>query len=396
MNYARLNYASLSLVLVMGGCLLEAKSLCSGDYVEEGDTSLARDCRWDFCRRNPGDSRCVDAAQPDAEDATADDDAGQHSDGDVDGSSGEEGGSGDASDGAVEVEADTYVPECLRNLDCPPAEPLCAVGECGRCKSNSDCSGRAAAPACDPVTGGCVVCTDSSQALCSADNAICKTGGNKCVECNVGNDCDEAAPRCDVVSNTCGKCVTNEDCGRWGKVCEAGQCVQCTVATERTQCPDLDPAPGDQGPACDPVAKTCTGEPRGSVGTCGLTGDQRVVRCVSDSECAAGRSCLATTFKGQPFGKYCLRKSNSCSAPWPIPMATMSIGGIEGPFCAPRELLATCEAVLKFGAACLVDSDCGTGGHCEQKRCTYACSGSSDCAGSTCKDFDSGMFCNPF
>jgi hypothetical protein len=352
MNYARLNYASLSLVLAMGGCLLEDKSLCHQDYTEEGDTSLARDCRWDFCRRNPGDSRCADAG---ADGGRSDPDSGKTIDG---------GG-----------------------------------GQCVRCASNSDCIGCTAAPACDPATGACVECTSANQVACAAEGEVCKAGGNECVPCNDRNDCGETAPHCSA-NNSCEQCVSHEDCGRWGKVCDGGQCVQCTPQTESKQCPDLDPAPGDQGPACDPVAKTCTGEPRGSVGTCGLTKDQRVVRCVSDSECATGRSCVATAFKGQPFGKYCLRQSDSCSAPWPSPIATTSVGGLEGPFCAPRELLANCEAILEFGASCSVDDDCGgegvDDGHCESGRCTYACGGHTDCNGTSCQDFDAGRYCNPF
>lgn len=328
---------------------------CPRDYTE-GDSGQASACRWDFCRRNPGDLRCGDAGAPDA---AGGDDAGS------------DGGRSDA---------DTD------------------------CASSSHCIGRAATPVCDTLTGACVECTAASQALCAASGEVCRDEGHECVGCNTNDDCTEGAPHCGG-DNECGACVNDSECAKYGKVCDAGQCVECTVATEQTQCPDLDPTPGDQGPACDPVALTCTGERRGSLGTCGrpvTSGDTRIVRCVSDSECSMGHRCVPTTFKGADYGNYCLlvAQNDSCSAPWPRQLSATSVGGLDGKYCFPRALLATCEAVVEFGSSCVVDDDCGregiSDGHCEGGRCTYGCSGDSDCNGTTCTGFASGQFCNPF
>lgn len=364
--------AFLVTCLLSSGCVV--KSLCPEGYEEEGSL----DCKWDFCRRNPEDSHCVDAAAPDGsvEDAAAD-------------GAGSDGGSVDA-----------HVAECSRSADCSADAPRCLGGECVRCASGSDCAGRAATPACDSVTGACVECTEASQALCTTDEAVCMLGGNQCVECNNGNDCDEVAPRCNNADNTCGQCVTNEDCGRWGKVCSTGQCVQCTPQGEQLQCPDADPAVGDQGPACDPVAKTCTGKPRGSVSGCGA--------CVSDSECVDGAACVQTTFKGAVHGKFCLAEvanaSDVCPQQTNKNRAAVSVLGHPGQFCFP-DTSTTCEAILEFGAGgCgAEDNACGADGLadglCRANKCTYVCGAADDCFGSTSTDNKcvgvGTKYCNP-
>jgi len=350
MNYARLNYACL-LVLAMGGCLLEDRSLCPGDYME-GGSQRALDCQWDFCRRNPEHSRCVDAGAPD--------------------------GSGDAAaDGAGDGDAGCQ-------LDCP-------------CTRDEQCP--AELPVCEASSGLCIECSISDDGLCTSQGKVCLDGGDSCVECNDRKDCDEGAPHCNA-DNTCGQCVSNEDCGRWGKVCDAGQCVQCTPATEMTQCPDADPAPGDQGPACDPVAKTCTGQLRGSVSGCGA--------CVSDSECVDGAACVQTTFKGAAHGAFCLAEVASASDVCPQQTnknrAAVSVLGHAGQFCFP-DTLTTCEAILDFGTGgCGTDdSACGADGLadglCRSNKCTYVCGAADDCFGSTSMDnrcVGAGTkYCNP-
>jgi hypothetical protein len=259
------------------------------------------------------------------------------------------------------------------------------------CSARADC--RHNAPEC--VEGACVECTEANQAACSGSEAVCKTGGNECVQCNDGSDCAEDAPHCSD-DNTCGQCESDEDCGRWNKICDGGQCVQCTPQTEKEQCPDLDSAPGDQGAACDPVAKTCTGHPRGSVSGCGA--------CVSDSECEEGSRCLKTVFGAAPYGSYCLEiapsetdSSDLCPNGAPSKQAATSALGVDGEYCFPAE--TTCEAISDFKRECSQDSDCGAigtdDGFCRANRCTYKCSGDPDCPGLICTGPVGKKYCKP-
>lgn len=271
-------------------------------------------------------------------------------------------------------------------------------GGSSRCSSGTDCP--ADTPQC--VDGTCVECTAASQALCAADGDVCKTGGGTCVQCNDSNDCDEGAPHCNA-DNTCGKCTADSDCAKFGKVCDAGQCVQCTPQTETKQCPDSDPAPGDQGPACHPVKKTCTGQPRGSVSGCG--------GCVSDSECIGQpnhplHKCVPTSFGSKEHGSYCLQiaPAGLCPNGAPSKKAATSALGMTGEYCLPRESLTTCEAILDFSDACTQDSDCGATGAADglcvgpdgAKVCTYACGGNRDCTTAQCTGPVGAQYCNPF
>ncbi len=367
-------------------CLLSScvvKSLCPEGY-EEGDSARALDCQWDFCRRNPEDSRCLDEA---SNGSSAD--AASMPDGGDDG--GQSGGVDSGSpDGGGERECSSACAMASASW-CDTSK-----GECTACRTDQHCADLVATPAC--VAGvGCFECSAENDSLCSGTKPFCKAGGNACVECNENADCsNEGAPHCNA-DNTCGQCVANEDCGRWGKVCSTGQCVQCTPETEVAQCPDRDPKPGDQGPACDPVALTCTGAPRGSVSGCGA--------CASDSECEDGSRCVSMTFSSQPHGQYCVQiaPAGFCPDGAPSKSSATSVLGIEDEYCFPREKLTTCEAVSDFGDACSADADCGAeglgDGLCKgpdgAKRCTYACSGDSDCAGTKCTGPVGAKYCNP-
>lgn len=81
----------------------------------------------------------------------------------------------------------------------------------------------------------------------------------------------------------------------------------------------------------------------------------------------------------------------------------MSVLGIEGEYCFPVESLTTCEAILNFKDACTEDTECGAEGLDDglcigpdgAERCTYACSGSADCAGVVCTGPVGAKYCDP-
>ncbi|HCF59227.1 MAG TPA: hypothetical protein DFS52_14695, partial [Myxococcales bacterium] len=94
-------------------------------------------------------------------------------------------------------EAGRCLPGCLGDTECT-GELVCRDGRCvsAACISNDDCS--APTPACDLLTGECVVCT--ATAGCPGVLAKCDTSvaGGRCVECLASSDCtDSAKPVCD-------------------------------------------------------------------------------------------------------------------------------------------------------------------------------------------------------
>jgi hypothetical protein len=213
-------------------------------------------------------------------------------------------------------------------------------------------------------------------------------------ECARNQDCsEEAAPRCGS-DNRCATCSAGDDCARFGKICDDRQCVQCTSATEVERCPDDDPAPGDQGPACDPVAKTCTGRPRGTVSGCGA--------CISDSECMEGQRCLPMAFAGVPHGTYCLQIAPATCPAGTTKQRATSVLGVEAQYCFPVAV-TTCEAIDDLSNPCTKDADCGAAGLDDglcvgpdgAKRCTYECGSDAECFGLVCAGADGGgKYCN--
>lgn len=253
--------------------------------------------------------------------------------------------------------------------------------------------GRDVPPAdCEPGAIACSVATAGGRDTCIEDPAF-----PGCMDWTPDAACEATAPVCSG-AGACGGCLLDKHCSHLSRVCgETGACVECTPDTEFGQCPDVDPSPGDQGPACDPVAKTCTGKPRGTVSGCGA--------CLSDSECEAGSRCVSTMFEASRHGSYCLQiaPTDGCPRGAPSRKTAVSTLGVEGDYCFPREVLTTCEAVLDFGDVCTSDGDCGARGISDglclgpvgAKTCTYACSGERDCTGSTCTGPVGAKYCNP-
>ncbi|MGE0791632.1 MAG: hypothetical protein AB7S26_38510 [Sandaracinaceae bacterium] len=261
------------------------------------------------------------------------------------------------------------------------------AGSCGACSSPT--------PVCDESTGDCVECLAENDCASNTAEPHCDTINHVCVACRDRDDCtDPMTPVCDA--HACRACGLDSECtARTATpVCDepSGRCVECTVDTEMTTCP----APDNF--ACHPTDFTCTGAERGSLGFCNA--------CVSDSECLTDSMgalrCVPMTF-GMPaaaHGTYCLLDLASYrtatgmpAAPCPDTMASShtarSVGDVETEYCFVREAITSCEAVLGFGNLCPGgNGDCGATGlddaSCQGGRCSYECSGPSDCTSGMC------------
>jgi hypothetical protein len=129
---------------------------------------------------------------------------------------------GNGSEVAPDVVPDVVAevaPECVVNADCPSGKPICDLGSCRPCDASRLTDGAACAardsakPACGP-SGSCVECT-------SATSADCHT--------------DLTRPICDLPSNTCVKCSTDDQCATKGVgpgICMAHQDGRCAADSE--------------------------------------------------------------------------------------------------------------------------------------------------------------------
>jgi hypothetical protein len=303
--------------------------------------------------KREGDECVLPDAPPDPGDGDTDADSGPRLDG---------GGMNDAGDGpndsgpsGIDSSTPDASPSCERSPQCAATTPVCHDGSCIGCSNDMDCArlSTVALPAC--------------------------AKGGACVECTTNNHClNPKKPVCGA-SDTCeGPCTSDLDCEHtstaWSTPhCELGEgkCVACIPgALEVEQC--------ENGNACDPVTMTCTGKPRKSVQNC--------FPCSTDTECATGLNCVATTSPQAPHEKYCvLRKdTGACPNQFSAKRMATSVLGVSAPYCFPDEQLTTCEAVRAFSTVCSGPGTCPPGGLCEgtigDKRCTYECDGPSDCS----------------
>ncbi len=150
---------------------------------------------------------------------------------------------------------------------CVPAQgaPCPTVGGCPQgyeCNSNNVCAAPctidtdcAAGLVCNSNTGTCAQCVFDSNCNTVAGHPRCAPSGN-CVACLQPIDCTTALGAghfCDLGTNTCkAGCESNSDCNLAnGERCAGattttpGKCVQCTLATEATDCVSIG------APACD-------------------------------------------------------------------------------------------------------------------------------------------------
>jgi hypothetical protein len=320
----------------------------------------------------------------------ADDDSGiDAGDADVDPEAGSDGGGAVTNEGGTNDDASRA---CSRNADCSATTPRCSGGACGLCKSNADCSGRVDAPVCDIASGACVLCTPARPDACAAKGKVCKEGGGSCVGCNTNDDCFENAPHCGS-SNECVQCVVDADCGKFGKVCDAGQCVQCTG--KKTQwC---------NGTVCDSKARIC------AVGVTPASADL-CEACISDQQCGASAPalCMPTNFSGTDLGYFCQPKlvvGETCALdhrPYVVTAldtAQAPLLSIDGSSGSCRLDKTTCAALADFrnkscagagdssvcGVANLNDGACAKVPAQDAYLCTTPCGSSADCStGSSC------------
>jgi len=289
---------------------------------------------------------------------------------------------------------DTFVPECLGNLDCPVGKPRCEAGRCAPCASSVDCQPRSATAVCDLGKGSCVECTQAEQLSCSATLEVCKNGGNECVQCNSAQECtNEATPRCGSDSR-CAACSADADCERFGKVCDSGQCVQCT-GKKTAHC---------NGSVCNSLMRVCAAGVRpASAEFC--------ERCVSDAQCGKSSPglCIQTRFGTADVGYYCqpkLAAGETCIDDYrPYIGAGLDVqqkplrsvdGSTEGS-CKLRQ--TTCAALADYGtkqcggsgdgASCGVqaqaDGVCAAVPGQSAFRCSIPCAVAGDCPlGTTC------------
>jgi hypothetical protein len=264
--------------------------------------------------------------------------------------------------------------------------------QCGGSKDPGYC---ADCPAADGSVDGGPDASVACGGTCGGATPYCNEATNTCVGCLQTSQCSDATKSvCDTASNTCVACNDNAQCSHIpGKgICNVGTCVQCTEATETAVCGNF---------YCDPVGKTCTTTPRGTLDSCKA--------CNAEAECAVGYRCVPMNFQGNVRpGGYCLLVSNgsNCTKPYAI---TITRGSISDPntasppsYCGINESKTTCEAVLDRVAdtSCLVsgnadDSACGApstnDGKCTKvgtvmNLCTYECVTATEC--------QSGELCN--
>jgi hypothetical protein len=97
-------------------------------------------------------------------------------------------------------------------------------GSCVQCLDNIDCG--AAQPICDPDGFDCRAgCTSNAQ--CTGDTPICNTTASSCVQCLGNSDCAPQPGKFCSGGGRCVECLSNSDCPQAKPTCHAGACVQC-------------------------------------------------------------------------------------------------------------------------------------------------------------------------
>lgn len=275
--------------------------------------------------------------------------------------------------------------ECINSAHCQGPTPVCDGGTCVGCASRAECTGEASHPACNPVSGACVACDATNEASDCADTPITPrcSATQECVECRgdtASLDCPSAtASRCS--RGACVGCTSNAHCNHVpGRPhCSSGTCVECSPATEATDC-------GSE--SCNPATRACSGIERNSRGVC--------QQCVSDSDCTqVGGTfrCIPMNYQGAPRGGYCMRAMPGCMRPYGVVITAASLSGAASTtYCGIDQSEVSCEAVNALRASIQCPggsaSECmAEGAMCEtvglgNNRCTYSCSAPDECPAS--------------
>ncbi|MFO0683402.1 MAG: hypothetical protein U0234_15195 [Sandaracinus sp.] len=251
-----------------------------------------------------------------------------------------------------------------------------------------------------------------------------------------GGACTGATPQCDVATDTCVECLTNEHCTEAdASVCNASHaCEGCGASTDCTHLTAT--------PVCDAAAMTCvectSSELSGcasgicltSTGSCAPTGGSTATcgTCTRDAECHAGQLCVPMTYDDPttgaadpvPAGNHCLWREDASGAgapngscfgngrPYVRASSLTSVDGVTAMVCTFRS--STCEAQAAFSMTdCMTldltgDARCGEptlhDGVCRMvdathNRCTTFCGSDDDCKpGFSCNSAASPPVCN--
>lgn len=302
---------------------------------------------------------------------------------------------------------------CAGPGDCGEGFTCASTGVCVQsCLIDPDCE---AGFVCNPVVAGCVACTFDSQ--CSAASAAFCAPHGSCVECtgqlqcSPGSYCALAAGEAPYSCQA--GCLDVADCAQ-GMRCDTsggspGACVECTTATENTDCVD----PGKT--YCDPDTQGCVECLQSSqcAGSAVCSPEHRCVQCTDDTHCGRAKVCDTSTYT-------CV---DGCGDDSKCPPSTQTIEQIycdvdaaphgacveclqtshcaQGTYCAGGACVAGCDSDARCFdpraprcdltkntcVACLGDNDCpGSFTHCElstqQCRCSdggQSCSSSAQC-----------------
>ncbi|HEY3449874.1 MAG TPA: lamin tail domain-containing protein [Myxococcales bacterium] len=245
--------------------------------------------------------------------------------------------------------------DCLLSADCKGSAKVCDQKKCVNCTASAGCSGPT--PVCDTTAAGgaCVICTATSEAVCTAASKVCDASAKKCVTCTSAKGCASPTPVCDTA-------VTD------------GACVGCTSST---QCAAASPAK----PVCDTATKTCVACTSGEGCTGKVCQNQTAcVECLQNTDCKVPASPLCDTAQNKCVTCTALA---GCSSPQTCQNG-QCVGCTSNTECSGATPIcntatATC-VVCNAAQGCASPKTCDTtvtGGQC------VGCGANADCAAPT-------------
>ena len=261
-------------------------------------------------------------------------------------------GCGDGWKCAPLITGNACLPPCSNANDCSTGW-ACQTGNCvpesfrcSGCEVDGCAQGQACDPndtTCKPATALCDACSDDWE--CGAGNAcyqgVCTarcTSGS----CPTGGACAQTPSGVSVCTTSCAA-TCDPACGGATPHCLDGACVQCTSDNDCS---------GEQ--TCDPGTNSCTGG--------GVTCDPPTPH-VWNGGCV---ECITNDHCGQLF---CNQGTNTC--------VNDTCASCADPYPACTQVGDDWYCVQ-----CTEDSDCGTGGTCNQS--TFACEGGVVMTGDPC------------